>query len=88
MRFDGPEIARSVVVFPAPFAPRTANDLALPDDERHVVQRLDPPVAGGDAVELEPRSHASPSGSGSDPTGLTPPSCAASSCSSSEPRYA
>jgi hypothetical protein len=30
MRFDGPEIARSVVVFPAPFAPRTATTSPSP----------------------------------------------------------
>ena len=48
-----PEIARSVVVLPAPFAPSTRDDLALADGERHAVQRLDRAVARLDVLELE-----------------------------------
>ena len=46
-----PEIARSVVVLPAPLAPRTATICALGDLERHPAERLNRPVAGLDAVE-------------------------------------
>jgi hypothetical protein len=51
LRETVPEIARSVVVFPAPFAPR----IAFADGERDVVQRLHRPVAGADPIELEER---------------------------------
>ena len=50
-----PEIARSVVVLPAPFAPSSDDDLALLDRERDAVQRLHLAVARLDVLELEQR---------------------------------
>ena len=50
-----PEIARSVVVLPAPFAPSSDDDLALVDRERDAVQRADRPVARLDVEQLKQR---------------------------------
>src|ERR1044072_2389855 len=48
-----PLIERSVVDLPAPFAPISVTDLALVRLERDPLQRLDRPVEGVDALELE-----------------------------------
>ena len=59
-----PEIARSVVVLPAPFAPRTETTSPSAHGQRHAVQRLHGAVARVDVVELEQRpAHSSVSGS-------------------------
>ena len=54
-----PEIARSVVVLPAPFAAEDGHDLALADRERDAVERLHRAVASLDVLELEERRHQS-----------------------------
>ena len=50
-----PEIARSVVVLPAPFAPSSATTSPSSTRERDAVQRLDRPVARLDVAQLKQR---------------------------------
>ena len=53
---SSPEIARSSVVLPAPFAPSTEMNCALVDLERDAVEDLQPAVAADQAVNLQQRS--------------------------------
>ncbi len=68
-----PEIARSVVVLPAPFAPRIATKSPSSTRQRDAVQRLDLAVARLDVAQLKQRQAAP---------------AAASSCASSSPARA
>ena len=51
------QIARSVVVLPAPLAPSSVVSAALVEGEAEAVQRLDLAVIGAEILDVEHRGH-------------------------------